>query len=77
MQKFKIKVISSAKKSLVLKIDQESHNEYKIYTKAMAINGRANESILDLLSQYFNVPKKRIKIIHGFNTSSKLIQILD
>lgn len=39
--------------------------------------GRANETVIELLSEYLNLPKSRIKITHGLKSRNKTVMIAD
>ena len=70
-----VKVKSNAK---VNKIEVVIENKsYIVSTKQMAIDGKANLSIISLLSEYFNVSKKSIVIKRGISSSNKVIEILE
>jgi uncharacterized protein len=50
-------------------------NEFSIWTKAPAKEGKANEAVIKLLSRHFNIPKSRILIIKGLSSRNKVIDI--
>ncbi len=50
-------------------------DELKIKVNAPAIEGRANEKLIEGLSKILKVAKKSIKILKGELSKSKLIQI--
>jgi len=49
----------------------------KLKIRAPAIEGKANERIIDILAQCLGVRKSAIQIIQGFKSKEKLIQIQD
>lgn len=49
---------------------------YYVYTKSQAKEGKANASVISLLSQYLDVPKSNMKILIGFKCNKKVIEIL-
>ena len=49
--------------------------EYKVKVTASPERGKANEKIVELLAEYFHVPKSLVKIIAGKTTKTKLIEI--
>ena len=51
------------------------NNEYIVFTKELPIEGRANNAVIELLSEYFKVPKSNIKIISGHKSKNKIIEI--
>jgi uncharacterized protein len=39
------------------------------------IEGKANEEVIEVLSEYFNKPKRSISIISGFKGRNKIIEV--
>ncbi len=52
-----------------------SDGVYIIYTKAPAIEGRANAAAIKLLAQYFGVPQSRVKLVRGAMSKYKVFDI--
>jgi hypothetical protein len=50
-------------------------NEYKIFVKEPAREGKANEAIIKLLAKHFDVPRSKINIVLGFKNKKKIINI--
>lgn len=48
---------------------------YIIYTKAPAIEGRANAAAIKLLAQHFGVSKSQIRLLHGATSKHKVFNI--
>ena len=46
-----------------------------IYTKAPAIEGRANVAAAKLLAKYFGVPQYRVKLVLGATSKYKVFDI--
>ncbi len=38
--------------------------------------GRANRAIVDALAEYFKVPPSRVRIVSGFTSKEKIVEIL-
>lgn len=57
----------------VIKVD-EVH--YVVSVKAPPVEGKANDAIVKVLSDYFNVPKSHISIMKGGHSKNKIIEIL-
>ncbi len=72
MSNFYIKVIPNAKKSLIRK----EQDRLKVYVTKPAIDGRANESMLELLCEYFCCKPYQIKIVKGEKSQNKIIEIV-
>lgn len=52
-----------------------SDGTYIIYTKAPAIEGRANVAAIKLLAKYFGVPQSRVKLVRGAMSKYKVFDI--
>ncbi len=52
-----------------------SDGTYIIYTKAPAIEGRANAAAIKLLAKYFGVPQSQIRLLHGATSKHKVFNI--
>lgn len=46
-----------------------------VYVRQQAIGGRANEAVINLLAEYYDVPKTRVTIIKGHSTHRKVIEV--
>ncbi|PIP19324.1 MAG: hypothetical protein COX41_03460 [Candidatus Omnitrophica bacterium CG23_combo_of_CG06-09_8_20_14_all_41_10] len=68
-----VKVKPSSKVERVTKV---SENEFILSVKAPAKEGRANEALVRLLSEYFDMPKSRITILKGLTSRDKIIELL-
>ncbi|MDD5434682.1 MAG: DUF167 domain-containing protein [Nitrospira sp.] len=68
-----IKVKTMSKNEGVTKVD-ELH--YAVSVKAPPVEGKANDAIIKILSDYFNVPKSHISILKGGHSKNKIIEIL-
>ncbi len=70
----KVLVKPNAKK---LNIERLSEDTFKINLNAPPIDGKANEKLIKVLSDYLNIPKSRIFIKAGKQSRRKLIEIYD
>lgn len=46
------------------------------YVRERAVDGKANQAVIDLLAQHFGVPKSRVVIARGQSSRIKLVKIL-
>ena len=53
----------------------DSDGTYIIYTKAPAIEGRANAAAIKLLAKYFGVAQSRVKLVRGATSKHKVFRI--
>ena len=70
--KLNIRVVPNAKAD---KLVQEP-GRIKVYLRAPAVEGKANEALIEFLADHFNTKKKGIKIIAGAKSREKLVDIL-
>lgn len=68
---FNIRVTPHAKQNKVV----ESDGVLRVYTTVAPENGRANGAVIELLSDYLDVPKSRIKILKGLAGRDKVVSI--
>ena len=68
---FNIRVTPHAKQNKVV----ESGDVLRVYTTIAPENGRANGAVIELLSEYLDVPKSKIKIIRGLTGRDKIVTI--
>jgi len=52
------------------------NNEIKISLKSKPESGKANKELIKSLSERFNVSTNKIKILSGFSTRKKVVEIL-
>lgn len=67
-----VRVKPNAKKELV---EKAGPNEYTVRVKAPAKEGKANDALVEALSEHFGVPKSRITIASGHGSKTKIIDI--
>ncbi len=70
--KFKITVKPNAKKNEVTYSDDGT---IIVRVTAPPVEWKANEKVIEVLSDYFNKPKRSIHIISGFKGKKKIIEI--
>jgi len=58
------------------KVVQKGEFEFDVFVKAPAQEGKANKAVIDVLSEYFSVPKSHILIKAGHSSRSKIVEIL-
>jgi uncharacterized protein (TIGR00251 family) len=58
------------------KVEKEG-GVFTVCVKEPAKEGRANKAVVELLSEYFKVPKSRIVILSGMKSKQKIIEIKD
>ena len=68
-----IRVLPNAKRIGWMGMWNGTH--YKVALRAPAVDGKANEALIEFLADFFKVPKRFIKIIQGETARCKLIEI--
>ena len=68
---FNVRVTPHARQNKVVECD----GVLRVYTTTAPENGRANDAVVKLLAEYFNVPKSRIKIIKGLACRDKIVTV--
>lgn len=63
---------AGAKTQKILKV---SDDKFRVFVKAPPVEGKANEAIVKLLSEYFDVPKSSIDLTKGHKSSVKIFEI--
>jgi uncharacterized protein len=71
MQK-KVKVKPNSK---VQKITEEEDGTITVHLKSPPVDGKANEELIKLLAEKFDVPKSYIRIKSGLSSRQKLVEI--
>ncbi|MCL5430101.1 MAG: DUF167 domain-containing protein [Candidatus Marsarchaeota archaeon] len=72
--KLNIIATPNAKVPSVSKIDE---NSYKVKVDAKAIDGKANERLIEILANHFNISKSKISIIAGLKSRKKTVVIFE
>ena len=67
-----VKVIPQAKKTLM----KEAGGIFKVYLKAPAVDGKANQALIEFLADHFSVKKSAVEIIKGLKSRHKTINIV-
>lgn len=70
--KIKIKVKPNSREQ---KVEVLPDGSFKIQVKSIAEKGKANEEIVKILADYFDMPRGNIRIILGHGSPNKLVEI--
>ena len=68
----KIKVQTNCKKEEIIKRGEDS---FLIKVKEKPIQGKANDKVLEMISEHLDIGAKKIRIIKGSKTPNKLLEI--
>ena len=67
--KIKIKVISKSSKNKV------ADDCKKVYVVDPPEHGKANKTVISLIAKFFHISKCKVKIVSGFSSQTKIIEI--
>jgi len=70
----KVKCHPSSKKEIINKKDEDA---FEVFLKEKPERGGANKRIFEILANYFNISIKKIKLIKGARSSSKIFEIYE
>jgi len=68
-----VKAKPSAREEKVEKIDDLN---YIVSVKEPPVKGKANEAIRNVLAVYFKIASSRVKIVSGYSSRNKTIEII-
>ncbi len=67
-----VKVKPNSKEEKIQKLNE---NEFVLWVKPPAKEGKANAATVELLSEYFGIPKSRVTVIKGHKSKNKIINV--
>jgi len=67
-----VKVKPNSKIEKVKKVDS---NHFEVWVKEVPIEGKANQRLIEIMSEYFGIPKKNIVILSGQNSKNKILKV--
>ena len=70
--KINVKAMPGAKKAFVKKIDDSS---FQVAVKELPTQGQANDAVIDALADFLKIGSSRVKIISGWSSRQKIIEI--
>ncbi len=56
-------------------IEKISAIEFRVKLRARAVEGKANDQLIEVLAQYFEIPKSSVQIIRGAKSRNKVLVI--
>jgi uncharacterized protein (TIGR00251 family) len=68
----KVKVSPGAKRNQVKGVDAGA---LKVAVTAPPEKGKANEAVVELLADYFGLPRREVSILHGHTSRSKVVML--
>ncbi len=73
-----IHVVPWSKQQSVEKQGQDiyGHDVYKVKISEKPVDGAANRGAIEILSEFFKVPKRNISIVSGHTSREKIVEIM-
>lgn len=62
-------------KSTQEKVEETGIDEYKVWVTAPPADGAANDAVIEMLADYFNVAPSLVKIKSGNKSAHKIVEI--
>lgn len=72
MRKLYLSVKTNARENRVIPVD-DAH--FQVRVKSPPVEGRANENVIEALSDYFGFPKSRFAVIAGHKSKKKIVAV--
>lgn len=69
-----VRVKPGSSKGPLVESDEEG---LVVYVREKAIDGAANEGVVKLLADHFDVPKSRVRVVRGHTARIKQVEIDD
>ena len=69
--KINVKVVPNSKRDAV----ETAGGEMKVRLRAPAVEGKANEALIERLADHYNVKKSRVRIVRGEKSRHKTVEI--
>jgi len=66
-----VKVVPNAKRNKII----EENGKLKVYLNAPAVDGKANQALVEFLAEHYNVKRRQVTIIRGEKNREKVVEI--
>jgi len=71
--KIRVKVRPSSKTEEV----SREGDSFTVRVKEPPKEGKANQAVIKLLAEHFSVPQSQVRILSGFKSSNKVIEVME
>ena len=75
MSIYTLHVKAGSKKGPLVEIDPD--NTLTVFVRERAIDGKANQAVIALIAQHFQIPKTSVTIKSGLSSRRKIIEVTD
>ncbi len=55
--------------------DEHGNDHYRVWVNVPPEDGKANKAVIEILSDFLDIPKSRFKIIKGETNRNKVLEI--
>lgn len=70
----KIKLHPGAKKNIVVR---KADDSFEVCVRAKPLEGKANEAMLETLSDFLEIPRSRLRLVRGATSRNKIVERID
>ena len=70
--KISVRVKPNAKK---IKVEKIGESMFSVWIDEPPSKGKANKRLIEILSDYFKVPKRNVRIVKGETSRNKIVEI--
>lgn len=70
----KIKVHPNSRKE---HIKPRGEDSFEIFVRAKPVEGKANEAVLELLSEHLRIPRNKLRLMRGATSRNKLVEKME
>lgn len=57
------------------KVEKIGLNTYKVWVKAKAVEGKANQAVVKVLAEYFDIAKPKVLLVKGKRAREKVFRV--
>lgn len=51
-----------------------AEDSFEVFVKAKPVEGKANEALLELLGDFLEIPRSRLRLIRGATSRNKIVE---
>ena len=69
-------IVQVRPRSTQAKVEKIDEDQYRVWVHAIPEKGKANEEMIELLADHFQVAKSSVRIVIGKTAREKLVEII-
>ncbi|MSQ22986.1 MAG: DUF167 domain-containing protein [Chloroflexi bacterium] len=74
MTRFTVRVHPGARND---RLELTGVDRLEVWTKARAVEGRANEAVCKLIAEWQGVPPSSVRVVQGARSRTKIVEIME